>query len=84
MRHEVYDNPFKRQLQLESQFYLAKDMKNEGSYSMDEYHRLVAYLTQDFMDLKNSEPNVTMRWDFTNDPTGKVMMELTKAAILSI
>ena len=84
MRHEVYDNPFRRQLQLESQFYLAKDMKNEGSYSMDEYHRLVAYLTQDFMDLQSSEPNVIMRWDSANDPTDKVMMELIKAAMPSI
>lgn len=84
MRQDVYDNPFRRQLQLESQFCLAKDMKNEGNYSMDEYHRLVAYLTQDFMDLKSIEPNVIMRWDFSNDPTAKVMMELTKAALHSI
>jgi len=81
MRNQPYDNPFRRQLQLEDQFSLTKEMKNEGNYSMDEYHRLVAYLTQDFMDLKNDEPNVSMRWDFSDDPTAKVMMELTKAAL---
>ncbi|MBX2827766.1 MAG: hypothetical protein KTR22_06365 [Flavobacteriaceae bacterium] len=81
MRSQLNDNPYRKQLQLESQFKLAQEMKNEGAYSADEYHRLVGYLTRDFIVLQNSEPNVAMRWDFSEDPVGKVMMELTLAAI---
>ncbi len=83
MRSQLFDNPYRRQLQLESQFQLAQEMKNEGAYSSDEFHRLVGYLTYEFILLKEEEPSVAMRWDFSNDPVGKVMMELTMEAILS-
>ncbi|MEL6811347.1 MAG: hypothetical protein AAFP76_08445 [Bacteroidota bacterium] len=81
MKSQSQDNPFKAQLQLEDQFQLAQELKNEGIYNQDEYHRLVGYLTQEFMVLQEIEPQVSMRWDFSDDPTGKVMMELTKAAM---
>ncbi|MDC8005827.1 hypothetical protein POV27_17370 [Aureisphaera galaxeae] len=81
MRSQLNDNPFRMQLQLEGQFKLAQEMKNEGAYSADEYHRLVGYLTRDFILLQNTEPDVAMRWDFSNDPLGKVMMELTLEAM---
>ncbi len=81
MRTQPYDNPFRTQLQLENQFKLAQEMKNEGAYSADEYHRLVGYLTRDFAKLQDIEPEVTMRWDFSSDPLGKVMMELTMETI---
>ncbi|GAB5401693.1 MAG: hypothetical protein Aureis2KO_32780 [Aureisphaera sp.] len=81
MRSQLNDNPFKMQLQLEDQFKLAQEMKNEGAYSFDEYHRLVGYLTRDFVTLQHIEPNVSMRWDFSNDPFGKAMMELTLATM---
>lgn len=77
MRNQPYDNPFRRQLQLENQFQLAKELKNKGTYSVDEYHRLVGYLTRDFIALQHIEPEVAMRWDFSDDPLAEVMMELT-------
>ena len=80
MRIQPFDNPFRGQLQLEELFKTAKQMKLEGCYSSNEYLRLVGSLTHDFMRLQQYESSITMRWDFENDPMGKVMMELTKEA----
>ena len=77
MKNHPIDNPFKRQLQLESQFALAMELKKDRFITSEEFLKLIISMTREFFELQNQFDFIEMRWDFGSEEIGQIAMQAT-------